>query len=185
MRSPKFVLAVIAVLAPATASAEPWVWVHNGNAAATDFHQVSTDGCVHTSGQFGVVDSWTIGDPVYSGLVATGIVEDVCAGTSYPFFGTGDGEFLVLGTFFAHVRGSVFAGNDRGDPPLTLEIDLSWLGHGPVERGSEFIEDEDHVSLSCMRRRSAFTYGELTIDGAAASVSAGMLVGESNGVIRY
>jgi hypothetical protein len=186
MRTLVLALAAVILLAPKAASAAPPVSAYSGTGGTAQFDQVSSDGCIHTSGQIAVFEVWSLDQPVQRGINIVGQRQDVCAGTVHPFFGSGQPDaIVVVGLSFVHGSGHYVAGNEQGDPWLHLDIDLSWVGHGPVTRHFSVDSDAYQDVFTLGEQRSATLAGTLVIDGAPATLSAVTLIRQSKGVLQH
>lgn len=173
-----------AIAPPAAAADPPQVALVAGGGALGTFDLVTDGGCLHTFGEVAVVEA-QVGGELADGLYVTGMQENTCTGAGNGFAGFTEGNSAVLGLVFASVTATLVAPSYSGGPPVTLEVDLRWLGRGRVTRDGGVFQDGDHISFSFTRRRSALTFGDLVIDGAPAEISMPTLVSETSGQITF
>lgn len=169
---------VLTAAAPARASAHVVV----GSAAVADFEQTSADGCTHTTGQLAVLAA-SPGSDNASGVYVTGVQEDLCGGS----FGSGFAAYvpggMVAPLLAAREHATIVAASYSGGAPVTLEVDLTWLGTGAVTRDGGVFDDGTSIELQWSRSRAARFVGTLAIDGEPAQVSNGLLAFSVQGTI--
>ncbi len=174
-------------LVPSAAHADPQAIFSTGGGGVVEFDHVSSDGCVHTHGQIFLGQVWNSGSAPLTSLATTGLRELRCTtGLVYPFYGSGPPDATTLaGLAFIHGRGHIHAGNDRGDPPFDMEVDLSWFGRGPVTRTGNVDSGDGWLSFVLDEARAALTAGTLSVDGTPATLLPGArLLRRSNGQLQ-
>jgi hypothetical protein len=176
-------LAIILSLGGVASAAE--VTVVRGGAALATFHQTSSDGCLLIDGEIVVVEARR-GGGLANGLYVTGTRVDVCAGDNgNGYAGFAEGSFDVVGLARGYFAGPAVVESYSGGPPLTFELDLSWLGQGAVTQTHDVFRDGDIIEFSFTATRDARTVGGFTIDGEEAEVTAAwLLAGTSGRIVR-
>jgi hypothetical protein len=182
MRTLSAFMAVVGILSSAQADAATVTLIRGGAALAT-FTQTSSDGCIVINGELAVVEARRGGE-LASGLYVTATREDVCTpdnGNGYAGFA--EGRFDVAGLLFGRFAGTVVVESYSGGPPLTFELDLWWLGSGPISFVRDVFRDGNTINFSFGASRNAITRGTFEIDGAAATVSSATLASQASGSI--
>lgn len=183
MRTPA-VVAVAAALVAHPLAARPAgadVTLIRGGAALASFSHTSADGCVHTVGELAAVQ--LSGGELPSGVYVTGSQEDVCAGTGNGFAGYSPASFTVLGLLFGRVHATVAAPSYSGGDDFTFDVDLTWLGSGPISRSHDVWDDGSAINVQWSASRAAVTVGTLVGNGLALAVDSATLAREVSGTI--
>jgi len=186
MRLPSIVALAVA-LVPATAVADtPQVALVSGSGALATFDVVSADGCTHTFGELALVETLLGSGELADGLYVVGMQEDLCyGGFGNGFAGFTEADGGVLGLLFGSVDASLVAPSYSGGADVAIDVDLTWLGHGPVTRDGGVFHDDSQISFQYSRRRNAATLGTLSIDGVAATVTSATLISEVSGQVTF
>jgi hypothetical protein len=171
---------VLLALLPAVATAQ--TTVISGGAAFANFATASDDGCETTEGEVFVVEAHTEFH-LANGLYVSGFRHNVCTGEMNGYGGYAEGSFEVFGLIFAHFQGTIVADSFSGSAPITLEVDLWWLGTGKATRENGVYADGPAINFSFKGERAATTLGSFSVDGEVASVTAARLVRETSGQI--
>lgn len=178
-------LGVVALLCMSVAvQAEVFRTRVKGTGVLVNFHDVSADGCVETTGQLAVLST-------SDGNQGITIIErwDYCAvdGPAGFFYG-GGGEVTYSSTALssASASGTIVAEEytGHGFPPVTLEFALSFTGTGAVNvTASHFASGGGGatVSLTAQRSRAASSSGSISVDGSASGVVDALLIAETAG----
>jgi hypothetical protein len=186
MKSMLFASLIGLALVPSSADAAPsQVNLSVGSGALATYEQVSDDGCVVTRGEI-VVRASVLAGEVADGIYVTAVQENVCTGEGRGYAGyAADGVFGVNGVRSGRYRGVVIADeySGQGAAPLTFELDLRWTGRGPATPQNDVYDDGQTVTFTVGATRAATTAGELTIDGAAATVTSASLIHQTSGQI--
>jgi len=173
-----------AIAPPAAAADPPQVALVAGGGALGTFDLVTDGGCLHTFGEVAVVEA-QVGGELADGLYVTGMQENTCTGAGNGFAGYAEGSFRVVGLVFATFTGTLVAPSYSGGDPVTFEVDLLWLGHGPTSRDGGVFRDENHISFSFTRRRAAATIGTFTVDGMPTALTGASLLRETSGEVTF
>jgi hypothetical protein len=185
MRILQLATLLIASLLPVVAAARTQVGpiaVVSGAAAFASFESTSADGCERTEGEVFVVEAHTEFH-LANGLYVSAFRHNSCTGEMNGYGGYAEGAFNVLGLVFAHFGGVVVADAFSDAAPITLELDLWWIGTGEATRENGVYEDGPAIHFSFKGERPARTVGSFTVDGEAASVTSARLVRETTGEI--
>ena len=154
-----------------------------GSVALATFHQTSADGCIAIDGELAVVQA-TRGGELADGLYVTATRQGSCTpdnGNGYAAFS--EGRFYVVPLVAGRFTGTVTVSSYSGGPPLTLDLDLRWLGTGKVTRNHNVYRDGSTINFSFDASRAATTRGRFTIDGAPATVTSATLAAEASGTV--
>lgn len=155
-----------------------------GEGALATFEHISDDGCVHTVGELALVEA-TRGGELADGLYITGSQEDVCTGAGNGFASFTEGNFPVLGLFYARFAGTVVAPSYSSGADITFDIDLTWLGTGAISRERDHFRDESSVSFSFSASREARTRGFVRADGVTMPITSARLIHQTSGSISH
>jgi hypothetical protein len=183
MRALSSILALFSVVSVSHLASAATVTVVSGGAALASFSQTSADGCIVIHGELAVVEA-TRGGELASGLYVTATREDSCTpdnGNGYAGFA--EGRFDVVGLLFGRFAGTVVVDSYSGGPPLTVELDLWWLGKGAITPTHEVYRDGDGINFSFSASRNAITRGSFTVDGAPATVESATLAAQASGTV--
>ena len=182
MRKYLGLLVVVGLVAGASVAHAATVTLVRGGAAIGTYEQTSADGCEITTGEIAVLEAKQGGE-LANGLYVTAMRENICTGAGAGWAGYVEGDFDVVGLFFARFTGTAVIESYSGAAPLTFELDLRWFGTGPVSRDHGFFRDETTIDFSFSGSRAAITVGSFTIDGVPATVTSASIVRQTSGHI--
>lgn len=176
----------LVLFAPAVAAADPPQGaLVVGSAAIASFEQVSADGCTTTFGEIALV-RFVVGGELSNGLYVTGMQDNTaCGGFGNGFAGFAEGSGGVLGLIGARFTGTVVAESYSSGDAVTLELDLWWLGRGPVIRNGGVFHDDTQIWFEFSRQRDARVTGTFNLDGEAATVTTATLGFQVNGNLVF
>lgn len=179
----KFGLGVATLLvAVAPASAEVFRTKVKESGVVTTFHSISDDGCVETTGELAAVKTNDGTQAIVSAHRA-----DYCAGADWFYLDGGPVTLSMHGLVSASLSGTLelvpYSGPDNTS--LTLELDLTFQGTGPVNKQKDrYVSEGDGsttVSFTRTRMREATASGSFTADGAAATMTSAQLAKVTSG----
>ncbi len=178
------VLALGLGIAPAAASADVFHTFVHGTVALANISDVSSDGCVETTGELAAVKST---DGTYA--IASIQRIDHCNGDAGKFYvGSGTVSYGGLGLIAVSASGTIVAEEytGHGIPPLTIEFSLLFRGTGKTEKNVNHFFSNDGsggitASFSAAFTRAAKVTGSLKMDGESIDVAAGQLASQTQG----
>lgn len=156
--------------------------VQGGGALAT-YEHLSDDGCVLTYGEIAVVKA-RHGGELADGLYVTGVRDDLCDDAEgWGYAGFAEGSLTVVDLLYARFKGNATIESYNGGEPFRINLDLHWIGTGPVTWDAGEFHDDTMIDFNFSASRNATTSGRFKIDGDSASVTSATLISQASGHI--